>query len=70
MKNVSHCTLVGGTCIVKTKQHDCIVKMHIGVQKAVFSTFRVHLDMVIVSETIHERKYRVTSSGIDQHIDV
>lgn len=68
VKNDSHCALISGRYVFKTKQHIYIEKIAIGVRKILLSVVRIYFDLVIATKTIHKSKHRVTNSGMDQHV--
>lgn len=67
----SHSSLICGTSISESKLYDIIMEIaYRSLESSFFSVLTVHLDLIIVTETIHKGKHKMLSTGIDQHIYV
>ena len=55
VKDYNHCTLVSGTCILKSERHDSVVEVpHWHLKSSAFSISNSHLNLIVATKAIHE----------------
>lgn len=65
VKNSGHGSLIGGASILKTG-HDSIKEIaHKSPKSSLYSIERIHIDLIVATETVHKGKIRVSSNGVD-----
>lgn len=69
MKTNSHDSFISGTVILETDQYDSIAEIADKSSKnSILSVMRIHLDLIVDTQTINKGKLRVPSGCFDQHI--
>ena len=69
MENGIDQPLVGGPSVLQSEWHYLVmVGTSVGDEGCMFSIGRVHQDLVVARERIHEAEHLMTSRGIDQQI--
>lgn len=58
MEDGSQWSLAGGTNILMTELHDCIMKIaHVSPEINLFDIEKVHFDLIIAIDSIHKGEY-------------
>ena len=70
LEHFVHKPLVRCPCILQTEGHNFVViQASIGDKRGLFLIFRVHEDLVVIGECIHEAEQFVTGCKVDQGIN-